>query len=174
MTTPSGWYHGEGDPPGTQRFWNGTEWVGEPVPQAAGGQPPPAHPGPGLGAGPATNANTLARLFSNSGRINRATYGLTVLAAIGVSILLAIVDNAVGTTDEQGNGVFGAIGAVAMLWPGIVTAVKRIHDWGASGWWVLLFFVPIANVVLFLMLLIRRGTTEPNKYGYQPRSGFGL
>jgi uncharacterized RDD family membrane protein YckC len=27
-----GWYHAEGDPPGTIRFWNGTEWVGEPRP----------------------------------------------------------------------------------------------------------------------------------------------
>ncbi len=25
-----GWYPAEGDPPGTVRFWNGVEWVGEP------------------------------------------------------------------------------------------------------------------------------------------------
>ena len=40
---PPGWYHAEGDPPGSQRYWNGTTWVGEPrdmgaAPTAAGHQ----------------------------------------------------------------------------------------------------------------------------------------
>ncbi|MDH3300003.1 MAG: OmpA family protein [Acidimicrobiia bacterium] len=28
---PEGWYHAQGDPPDTNRFWNGEEWVGDPV-----------------------------------------------------------------------------------------------------------------------------------------------
>lgn len=28
--TPPGWYHGQGDPPGTKRWWDGNEWTGEP------------------------------------------------------------------------------------------------------------------------------------------------
>lgn len=27
---PPGWYHAQGDPPGTQRYWDGTQWVGGP------------------------------------------------------------------------------------------------------------------------------------------------
>ncbi len=43
--TPAGWYHAEGDPPGTQRYWDGSVWVGGPQPvgqTAVGGpgQPP--------------------------------------------------------------------------------------------------------------------------------------
>lgn len=30
MSTPSGWYYAQGDPPGTVRLWNGHEWVGFP------------------------------------------------------------------------------------------------------------------------------------------------
>ncbi|MDH3302387.1 MAG: RDD family protein [Acidimicrobiia bacterium] len=29
---PPGWYHAHGDPSGTQRFWDGTGWVGAPRP----------------------------------------------------------------------------------------------------------------------------------------------
>lgn len=29
---PPGWYHAHGDPSGTQRFWDGTAWVGTPQP----------------------------------------------------------------------------------------------------------------------------------------------
>jgi uncharacterized RDD family membrane protein YckC len=28
---PAGWYHAQGDPPGTQRWWDGSQWVGGPV-----------------------------------------------------------------------------------------------------------------------------------------------
>ena len=31
MSTTPGWYHGEGDPPGSTRYWDGTRWVGDPV-----------------------------------------------------------------------------------------------------------------------------------------------
>lgn len=33
-TSPPGWYHAEGDPPGTQRYWNGVAWEGGPQPVA--------------------------------------------------------------------------------------------------------------------------------------------
>lgn len=36
QTQPAGWYHAQGDPPGTQRYWDGTQWQGEaePLPDA--------------------------------------------------------------------------------------------------------------------------------------------
>lgn len=35
---PPGWYYAQGDPPGTQRYWDGQSWIGtpQPVPGAAG------------------------------------------------------------------------------------------------------------------------------------------
>lgn len=39
-STPPGWYHAEGDPPGTQRYWDGFAWQGGP-------QTPPSAPSPG-------------------------------------------------------------------------------------------------------------------------------
>lgn len=29
---PAGWYYAQGDPPGTQRYWDGTQWQGGPQP----------------------------------------------------------------------------------------------------------------------------------------------
>ncbi len=48
-----GWYHGDGDPPGTERYWNGGAWMGEP--RLIGGvNPGPTPPGgpPGASAKP--------------------------------------------------------------------------------------------------------------------------
>lgn len=45
---PPGWYHAQGDPPGTQRYWDGSQWQGDPqaAPQAA------PQDSPGYGAAP--------------------------------------------------------------------------------------------------------------------------
>lgn len=44
-----GWYHAQGDPAGTQRYWNGSQWVGGP--QALGQpQDSPGHGAHGFGA----------------------------------------------------------------------------------------------------------------------------
>ena len=39
-----GWYHGEGDPPGSERYWDGIQWVGQHRPIAAPLPPPPSVP----------------------------------------------------------------------------------------------------------------------------------
>ena len=47
--TPAGWYYAPGDPEGTQRYWDGAQWIGEP--QAQSQEPTPtAEPPSRLGA----------------------------------------------------------------------------------------------------------------------------
>ena len=41
-TTEPGWYHVEGDPPRTQRFWDGDSWSDAPVPSPPGAPAPEA------------------------------------------------------------------------------------------------------------------------------------
>ena len=40
----AGWFQAEGDPPGTQRYWDGSAWVGEPHPVPQPAAPPPPSP----------------------------------------------------------------------------------------------------------------------------------
>lgn len=44
-------------------------------------------------------------------------------------------------------------------------AIRRLHDMNLSGWWVLLYFVPIVGNIAPWVLLFIRGTDGPNKYG---------
>ncbi|MDH4074637.1 MAG: RDD family protein [Acidimicrobiia bacterium] len=39
QTQPAGWYHAQGDPPGTQRYWDGTHWQGQAEPLPGGEDP---------------------------------------------------------------------------------------------------------------------------------------
>ncbi len=53
---PPGWYYAQGDPPDTQRYWDGSQWQGGPQPVPAAGQA-----GPGMvGGGGGTAAMGLA------------------------------------------------------------------------------------------------------------------
>lgn len=56
-----------------------------------------------------------------------------------------------------------------LVWPALAISVKRWHDRGKSGWWVLLNLVPVVG---WLWALIEngflRGTDGPNRYGPDP------
>ncbi len=39
QTQPPGWYYAQGDPPGTQRYWDGTSWQGGPQPVPGSNMP---------------------------------------------------------------------------------------------------------------------------------------
>lgn len=46
--------------------------------------------------------------------------------------------------------------------------IRRLHDLNGSGFWVILVFVPLVNIVFFLWLLIKKGTEGDNDYGADP------
>lgn len=84
-----GWYHAQGDPAGTVRWWDGEMWTGGPV------QDPAATPGtmpgaPGTGAGPIGTYATWGQRFAAlliDGLLMLAGYiPLFVLAAIAGAI----------------------------------------------------------------------------------------
>jgi len=47
-------------------------------------------------------------------------------------------------------------------------AIRRLHDLNASGWYVLLTFVPFGQF-LILWLMFKEGTQGSNKYGEEPK-----
>lgn len=42
---------------------------------------------------------------------------------------------------------------------------RRFHDLGRSGWWSLLFAIPLVNILVLLVLLFSIGDEKANKYG---------
>ena len=55
-------------------------------------------------------------------------------------------------------------GSLIMVYP----AVRRLHDLDASGAWLGLALVPLANLALMLVLLLKKGTPGDNQYGSDP------
>jgi uncharacterized membrane protein YhaH (DUF805 family) len=55
-----------------------------------------------------------------------------------------------------------------ILWPGIAILIKRSHDRDRSGWFILLFLVPLLNLWPLIELLFLRGTIGSNRFGPDP------
>ncbi|MBO5699072.1 MAG: DUF805 domain-containing protein [Bacteroidaceae bacterium] len=53
---------------------------------------------------------------------------------------------------------------IVTLIPSLAVGVRRLHDIGKSGWFVLLAFVPIVNLYL-IYLFICEGQPNANQYG---------
>ncbi|MDR2789751.1 MAG: DUF805 domain-containing protein [Campylobacteraceae bacterium] len=103
-----------------------------------------------------------------NGRARRKAFGFFTLVDIIISIILAIIDNIV-FVNIIGIPLLGAIFILAILLPSIAISVRRLHDIGQSGWFALLWLVPIVDLVLLIVLLAADGERGENKYGANPK-----
>lgn len=46
----------------------------------------------------------------------------------------------------------------------ITVSIRRLHDLGRTGWFVLLFFIPLINFFFAFYLMFAKGSDEKNKY----------
>lgn len=98
------------------------------------------------------------KYFSAAGRLNRQSYLLRSLFLF----LLMLVGGALATI------VIGFVIIIPAFIANILLNIRRCHDLDLSGWWSIGCLIPYLNVVFYLYLMIKKGTTGPNKYGPDP------
>ena len=55
--------------------------------------------------------------------------------------------------------------AIPYLWLSAVLTARRLHDVALSGWWMLLFIIPIIGTLFSLYALLWPGAKEANRFG---------
>jgi uncharacterized membrane protein YhaH (DUF805 family) len=99
-----------------------------------------------------------------NGRARRTEYWMFSLMAFIFSFILGFMDGLTGMYDEaSGYGLLSGLFSLALLLPSIAVGVRRCHDVGKSGWFIL---VPIYNFIL----MVTNGEEGENKYGPDPKS----
>ena len=59
--------------------------------------------------------------------------------------------------------------AVAFIWVSLALRIKRWHDHGKSGLWILIGIIPYVGLLIsFIFLGCMRGTVSRNQYGPDP------
>ncbi|MBE0477173.1 MAG: DUF805 domain-containing protein [Coriobacteriia bacterium] len=95
---------------------------------------------------------------------------VNLLIAIGLGVIDAALATALG---REGFAVFGPLYSLAIFIPALAVAVRRLHDTGRSGWWVLISLVPLVGIIVLLVFLVQQGQPGANAYGADPRVGMG-
>ena len=93
-----------------------------------------------------------------SGRARRKEYWMFVLVHIIISIVIFIV----------GSFAVGLYGLATII-PAFAVAIRRLHDTGRSGWWLLVNCVPIIGGIILLIWMVKDSDEGENQYGSNPK-----
>lgn len=105
-----------------------------------------------------------------SGRARRKEYWYFVLFNLISLIIINFIDIMIGTFDAAaGIGLLGGLYAVLAFLPTLSVAVRRLHDTGRTGWWLLLYLIPLVGAIVIFVFLVLDSEPNENKYGNNPK-----
>ena len=114
-----------------------------------------------------------------SGRARRCEYWLAALAnaiiiTVALMISFVLIDDGAEDSMEAFGSVFAGLSLVfgyglIIIIPSLALTVRRLHDTGKSGWFVLINLIPVVGFVIFFVVLCLEGTNGINKYGNNPK-----
>ena len=107
-----------------------------------------------------------------SGRARRKEYWMFFLINLIILVVLSIIDNLIGTVTRQGGpGVLQGLYSLAVLIPTLAVTVRRLHDTGRTGWWILIGLIPVIGNIVLLIFLVLDSEPGANEYGPNPKAG---
>ena len=120
---------------------------------------------------------------THEGRITRGTYVLRVIGrwvAFGIAMLciqlfVILGDIVIDILNYNylvvmlGTSLIMFMVAVIFFFLKIVQEMKRLHDMNSSGWGIIFGFIPVVNIIYYLLLILNDGTVGSNKYGEDPK-----
>lgn len=98
-----------------------------------------------------------------SGRARRSEYWYFLLFNMIAMLVATMVDGILGVP------IFYFIYGLATLVPGIAVSVRRLHDTGRSGWFLLISIIPIIGVIILIVFMVQDSTPGSNEYGPNPK-----
>lgn len=110
--------------------------------------------------------DALARYVDFKTRSTRSQFWWWVLGYILVCIVAAMIDGTLGMGDS---GPVGLLVSLALLLPSIAISIRRLHDIGRTGWWLLLMFLPLIGSIVLLVFYCTKTQPAANQWGLPPR-----
>jgi len=106
----------------------------------------------------------LKKYAEFTGRARRKEYWMFALINLIVALVLGFADGLLG-----GLGFIGTLYILAVFIPNIAVSVRRLHDTGRSGWWLLLGFIPLIGGLVLLFFMVQDSEEGPNDFGVNPK-----
>lgn len=107
-----------------------------------------------------------------TGRARRKEFWMYFLVVAIIEIALSIILSILGLI----GGVFVIIGSfitvlfgLAIIIPTLALWMRRLHDTGKSGWWLLINIIPVVGSIVLLIFALLDSQPGDNKYGPNPK-----
>lgn len=106
----------------------------------------------------------LKQYANFNGRSRRKEYWFFFLFYLLIFLGLSLLDQILGF------GLLSSVFLLAMLLPSVAVGVRRLHDTGRTGWWILVGLIPLIGLVLIYFMLLDSDAGD-NAYGPNPKAG---
>ena len=103
------------------------------------------------------------------GRARRKAYWMFVLFNLIALVVLSFIESAIGLSGQNGYGILTGLYTLAIILPLIALAVRRLHDTGRSGWWILIGLVPLIGPIVLIVFYVTDSQPGTNEYGPNPK-----
>lgn len=97
-----------------------------------------------------------------NGRSSRSEFWWYALFTFILGAIVGLIFS--DTTAQVVNGIIN----LALLLPGLGLAVRRMHDIGKSGWWVLINLIPVVGWIIYIVWAAKDSDPTPNQFGPVP------
>lgn len=111
----------------------------------------------------------LSRFSDFEGRAGRREFWMFVLVNFIVAVALSIVEGILHLR-VGGFGILSGLYSLAVLVPGVAVGIRRLHDTGKSGMFLLLVFIPIFGAIALIYFYAIEGDHGANEYGADPKA----
>ncbi len=100
------------------------------------------------------------------GRSRRRDYWCFLLFQVLAVLVISFVERqlAIANPEILAGWVTGLYLLLTFV-PALALTVRRLHDSGLAGWWLLLHFVPVVGPLVILAFTLLRSEPGSNRYG---------
>ena len=106
-----------------------------------------------------------------SGRARRSEYWWYTLFLFIVGFILGLI---IGITGNQNMNYLILVFELAVFLPTLSVSVRRLHDTGKSGWWVLLSLIPVIGSIILIIFYVMDSEPGSNQYGPNPKAEYAM
>lgn len=100
------------------------------------------------------NRRCLSKYVDFSGRAARSEYWWFYLTYLGTVFVASIFSE-----------TLGGLAILGLFLPHLAVTVRRLHDTGKPGWWLLIGLIPLLGPIVLIVWLASAGDHQGNVYG---------
>lgn len=112
----------------------------------------------------------LSRYVTFRGRARRSEFWWFGLFVGAVGFALSLLDALLFGGGPDGIAILSPLFSLAMLLPQLAVGVRRLHDTGRTGWWMLIALVPLIGTLVLIWFWIQDSEPHANDHGPSPKA----